>query len=304
MPELPEVETTVRGLRNKIIGRKIKDVWTDWPKYFKNSSEREFKNCVIGRKIKDVYRSGKNILFELSEGKMMLVHMKMTGHFLIGRWERRKNVDEVYNKKWEDQKWVPENQKGNMIDSKNRFIRLIFYLDNNQMLALSDLRRFAKVLCGKKRDILNSDDLDLGVDPLSKDFSFEKFKNILTKRRKRIKSLLMDQKVITGIGNIYSDEVLWRAKIHPLTPANKIKEDKVRVLYQEIISILKKAVKLGGTSIDDFRDPEGVKGRYGRELDIYQKEGEGCERCGTEIKRIKISSRSARFCPNCQNKKS
>src|SRR6056297_287294 len=253
MPELPEVETTVRGLRNKIIGRKIKGVWTDWPKYFKNSSKEEFKDCVIGEKIEGIERKGKNILFILSKEKILLVHMKMTGHFLVGKWEERKGVDKVYNKKWEDQKWIPENQEGNMIDSKNRFIRLIFYLDNDQMLALSDLRRFAKVICGAKEEILNSRDLDLGIDPLSKDFSFEAFKNILSNRRKRIKTLLMDQKIISGIGNIYSDEVLWRAKIHPLTPSNEIEEDKVRVLYQEIIKILRRAVKLGGTSTDDFR---------------------------------------------------
>jgi len=112
----------------------------------------------------------------------------------------------------------------------------------------------------------------------------------------------MNQEVISGIGNIYSDEALWKAEIHPLTPADEINEKKLKSLYKEIKEILKKAIKLKGTSIDDYRVPGGDKGKYGEELLVYQRDGESCPRCGKEIERIKIGNRSARFCSKCQKK--
>jgi formamidopyrimidine-DNA glycosylase len=303
MPELPEVETTVRGLKNKIIGRKIDNIWTDWPKYFKDKTEKEFKKCVVGKTVKKVERKGKNILIYLSGDIILLVHQKMSGHFLIGKWIRNKNFKNIKdNEIWKNEKWIPEDLGSKFGDKKNKFIRLVFFLDNGDMLALSDLRRFAKVICGKKDNILNSKHLNLGPDPLNKEFKFSDFKKILKSKNKKIKNLLLDQKLISGIGNIYSDEALWRAKIHPLILSGKISDKKIKVLYEEIKKILKKGIKLKGTSIDDFRDVLGNKGKYGNELLVYQRDGEKCFRCGKKIEKIKVGSRSTRFCPKCQKK--
>ena len=314
MPELPEVETTVRGLKKEIIGRKIINVWTDWPNYFKKpTTKTAFSKCVVGWKIEDVYRKGKNVLIELSPpaskqtrhgagNKILLIHQKMSGHLLVGKWRIKSEAGRVDDEKWKNEKWIPSPFRGTITDPRNRFIRLIFFLDDGRMLALSDLRRFAKALCGTKNEILNSSHLKLGLNPLGTDFSFEKFKEVIEGKKARIKTFLMNQSVISGIGNIYSDEMLWKARIHPLTPINKIDNRKLRDLYKAIKSVLKKSVRLRGTSIDDYRDSKGRKGKYERELIVYQRDGEPCPRCGEKIKKTKIGGRTARFCPKCQSR--
>lgn len=315
MPELPEVETTVRGLNKKIIGKKIKDVWTDWPKYFKkgpkranhiSKSEKEFLLCVKGEEIVGVRRIGKNIIIELSNEKALLIHQKMSGHLLVGRWKRVDgdfDAPSEVSEKWEDETWVPNTDyESHLWNEKNRFIRLIFFLDDGEMLALSNLRRFAKVLCGGKREILELPDIvELGPDPLSPDFNVDDFKNLFVGRRGRIKSLLLNQKFLSGVGNIYSDEILWRVRVHPLTAADRLKEKDLENMYDALVDVLKKAVQLEGTSIDDYRRPDGVKGGFEKELDVYFQEGKECPRCGDEIERIKVGSRSARLCPTCQS---
>lgn len=313
MPELPEVETTVRGLNKKIIGSTIEEIWTDWPKYFKkgskdsdhlSKSEQRFRNCVRGEEIIGVRRIGKNIVIELSNEKALLVHQKMSGHLLVGEWKEVPDdwtAPEGISKKWEGEEYIPVAPEDSYLwNEKNRFVRLIFFLDEG-MMALSDLRRFAKVLCGKKEEVLNISDItDLGPEPLEPDFNASDFKKLIKGRRGRIKSLLLNQKFISGVGNIYADEALWMSKIHPLTKANKISSSQLEDLYNSIVSVLKKAVQMKGTSIDDFREPDGSKGGFEDELEAYHQDGEECSRCGTEIKKIKVGSRSAHFCPSCQ----
>lgn len=317
MPELPEVETTVRGLNKKIIGSKIKDIWTDWPKYFKkgskdsnhlSKSEKEFLKCVKGEEVIGVRRIGKNVIIELSNKKAVLAHQKMSGHLITGKWKKPKKDWEPpkeVSKKWESEEYIPDAPYGSYLwNEKNRFVRLIFFFKDGSMMALSDLRRFAKVLCGKKEDILNISDIkDLGPEPLDPDFDSEDFKKLFKGRRGRIKSLLLNQKFLSGVGNIYSDEALWMSKIHPETKADKLTNEELSSLYDSIVKILKKAVQLKGTSIDDYREPDGSKGRFEDELEVYHQEGEECSRCGTKIDRIKVGARSAHFCPKCQNKK-
>lgn len=301
MPELPEVETIVRGLNRKIIGRKIVNIWTDWPKYFRSKGESSFRRVVLNKKIKKVSRKGKNILLELDRDYLVLIHQKLSGHLLVGHWEKPLKIMNLPDK-WRGQKWVPSFSKNlKLWNEKNRFIRLIFFLDNDRMLALSDLRRFAKVLSGSKEEIINLDDLaSLGPDPIDNDFNFKKFKDLFLGKKGKIKQVILNQGFISGIGNIYADEALWSSKIHPLVDIHDLKEHQLRSLYLSIRRILKKAIKLKGTSIDDFRDVLGNKGRYGELLNAYQREKRPCKRCKTLIKRIKINNRSARFCPKCQ----
>ena len=307
MPELPEVETIARGLNRDLRGRKILGLWTDWPKYFKlHKSEAAFRRHVIKKKITGVTRRAKNVLIHLKEGSgkehLMLIHQKMSGHLMIGKWQRanRKLIAKL-REEWQNQKWIPVVTRGPLADPKNRFIRLIFFLDNGEMLALSDLRRFAKAICGPKEEILSLSELaNLGPEPLERSFTYGKFLGALGSEKREIKQVLLDPYIISGIGNIYTDEILWTSKIHPRRKTNYLKNSEKKIIYTSIKKILKRAVRLRGTSIDDYRDHKGKKGSYNLVRLVYQREGEPCKRCGTKIVRIKISNRSAHLCPKCQ----
>jgi len=289
MPELPEVETTVKGLQKKVLNRTFLDVWTDVEKLVKKPESLEkFKKLIKGKKIKKIWRRGKNIIFDLSNDYSLLVHQKMTGHLLVGNWKIKKG------------KWI-SLKKGPLEDPMNRFLHLIFWLDNGKQLALSDLRKFAKVELQKIEKLKKSKSFQkLGYEPLSKDFTFKKFKEVIKGKKGRIKQILMDQTVIAGIGNIYSDEILWRAKIHPFKDVLKLKEKELKELYKNIRKVLKKAIELQGESISDYRTPTGEKGRFDKLRKVYRREGEKCSRCGATIKRVKLGGRSAHFCPHCQ----
>jgi len=287
MPELPEVETTIRDLKNKVLKRTFIDVWTDFPKIVKKpKSFAEFKKEIKNRKIEKIWRAGKNIIFDLSGNLSLLIHQKLTGHLLYGKWKLEKG------------KWQAEN--GPLKDDPmNRFLHLIFWLDNNRQLALSDLRKFAKVELWGKEDLKNSKGFQsLGTDALK--ISFEKFKGNLKKKKGKIKQVLMDQTVISGIGNIYSDEILFAAKVHPLRQIQELREEDFRNIYQVMGKILKKAIELQGESISDYRTLSGEKGGFDKLRRVYRREGETCFRCGTKIKRVKIGGRSAHYCSKCQ----
>jgi len=287
MPELPEVETTVRDLRKIILGRKIEDVWSDFPKMIKRPKTLgQFKKEIIGKKIQKIWRRGKNIIFELSQGKALLLHQKLTGHLLYGTWDIKHGT------------WKPK-EKGPLEEKINTYIHLLFVLDNGKMLALSDLRKFAKVELWDKKE-LGEELKDLGLEPLEKSFIFQKFKGCLKEKRGKVKQVLMDQTVIAGIGNIYSDEILFEAKIHPFKEIEKLSDKEFKRIYQATRKILSKAVEAKGESISDYRTLSGEKGGFDPLRKVYRREGEKCSRCDTNIKRIKLAGRSAYFCPKCQ----
>lgn len=283
------METTVSELNRKINGLKIKDVWTDTAKMVKKPSNfNNFRKEIIGRKIENVKRRGKNILFNLSDGKTLLVHQKMTGHLLVGKWK-------LIEGKWQSIKRGPLGEK------TNSYIHLMLYLTEDRMLALSDLRKFAKILLVDSKDLKNLKDIkNLGPEPLAKDFTFKEFKKALEGRRGKIKQVLMNQEVIVGIGNIYSDEILFEAKIHPFRETQKLKEKELKDIYQATKKILKKAIRAKGTSIDEYRTTSGQEGGYQKIRKVYRREGQKCPVCKTAIERRKIGGRSAHFCPQCQ----
>ncbi|MDO8574711.1 MAG: DNA-formamidopyrimidine glycosylase [bacterium] len=305
MPELPEVQTIVNDLNKKVVGLTITDVWTDWPKYFRRSKGGfdGFKKEIKNKKILRVWRLGKNIIFDISgglpakpvakgagrRGKKILIHQKMTGHLLVGKWQLENN------------KWVVA-EKGLLAERVNGYIHVMFWLSGGKMLALSDLRKFAKVLVIDEKDFKNLEDVkNIGPNPLKPGFQFYEFKSLIIKKRGVIKKVLMDQNVISGIGNIYADDILFTAKIHPLKKVEKLSEKELKTIFSATLTILKKAVKLRGTSTSDYRDTAGKKGGYGNIRLVYQREGEKCpNKCGGIIKRIKIGNRSAHFCPACQ----
>lgn len=296
MPELPEVQTTVNGLNNEVAGLSIKNVWTSYnsvfhagkdniknPKYF-----LFFKKNVIGTKIQRAERVGKNILIQLSTGYTILAHMKMTGHFMYGKYKKS------------GQSWVPEDVKSPLSDPFNRHIRLIFELSNGRHLAFSDTRKFAKVFIFESKNKKDIPDISLiGPDPLSKDFTVGKLMSQIAKHpRWKIKQALLDQEIIAGIGNIYSDEMLWGAGIHPLSLVSKIPKEKMISLHKAMKKVLKKGLDFGGDSMSDYRNIHGLPGKFQHKHNVYRKAGEKCPKNdGGIIQRILVGSRNGHFCP-------
>ncbi len=301
MPELPEVHTTVLGLNRKLKNLSITDVWSSYNSSFhagkKNIKDvhyfKDFKLAVVGGKFLKAQRRGKNILISLSNNHTILIHMKMTGHLLYGHYS--------FNKK--KNTWIT-TEKGPLEDPFNQHIRLVFTLSNEKHLAFSDMRKFAKVFVFPTKEIgLHPDLAEIGSEPLEKSFTLEKFKERLTLRPNwPIKQTLLDQGVIAGIGNIYSDEMLWASGIHPLSKTSKIPPPFLQNLYKEMRNVLEKGINFGGDSESDYRNIDGEIGQFQNKHHAYRHTGEVCAkpRCGGIIERRKIGSRSAHFCPTHQ----
>ena len=298
------MQTIVNDLNRKVVGRRITGVWFDWPKMLKDPLDQQrnkvahkhaavFEKVIKGKKILGIRRRAKNLLFALSDNLMMLIHLKMTGHLLVGKWKvKREKRKEIV---------IPLEPKEAIIDPYNGYIHLIFYLDNGKMLAFSDLRKFGKVILGTKEQIEHLPEIEkLGPEPLDRSFKLEKFVKLIKSEKRKIKQVLMDQEVIAGIGNIYSDDILWKARIYPLKPANKLSPKELREIWKAMHEVLQKGLKLRGTSISDYRDTAGKEGSYDKVRLVYQREGESCPRCRIAIKRIKLGGRSAHYCPTCQ----
>lgn len=281
MPELPEVQTTVNGINKRVLGRKIVKIETSYKSTYHKGKDNIknpkflslFKKRVRGKKIIKAERRAKNILINLSGDETILVHMKMTGHF-------------VYD--------YPDYP----------FTRLSFQLDNGKSLSLSDMRKFAKVTLIKTSELDSSLHLaNLGPEPLEKKFQFPQFKSQIMRRPKgKIKQVLLDQSLISGIGNIYGDEVLWRAGVHPLSQTDKIPDKNLKEMFKALKITLKKGIDLGGDSVSDYRNIEGKKGEFQEHHRAYQRTGLTCSKsgCGGKIRRVVVGARSAHYCDKHQ----
>jgi formamidopyrimidine-DNA glycosylase len=300
MPELPEVETVVRDLKRKVVGATIVAVWTDWPKAIKDPQAQSrtavsrravnrFVKTIREKKILDVKRKGKNILIYLSGDMLLLIHQKMTGHLLLGRWD------------FQGGRAVGVSPQAIVEDSYNHHVHLIFFLHDGRQLGLSDVRKFAKVLLGTTSTIEALPELaKLGPDALDPELSLARFAARIAKQRRPIKQVLMDPAVVAGIGNIYADDILWRARIHPKRRAATLQDAEVERMFKAMREVLTRAVQLRGTSTSDFRDTDGLEGGYTEHRLVYQRHGQPCGRCGCLIERIVLGGRSAHFCPWCQ----
>jgi len=291
MPELPEVETIVRQLNKDLKGEVIDDLWTDSPNNLKGNFKIEkVRSLIKNRQILKTERKGKNILIFFDQNLILWIHLKLTGHLLVGNFEYTNN------------QWKPKT-KGALLDPQNRFLHWVFSLKSGKKLVLSDMRKFAKIVLLATEDLKQAKDLnDLGIDPLSLEFHQKKLEEILSQARGDIKKVLMNQKSISGIGNIYANEILWEAKINPFQKAKELKKEEIKRLFQAIRKILALAIRYQGTSAKDeaYRNLDGEKGSYAKFLKVYQKEGEPCSHCGTLIKRVKNQGRSTFYCPQCQ----
>jgi len=282
MPELPEVTTTTKGLQKVLPGLIIRDVWTDLAKknqplkQFKETIKNEsfykkFKNDVVGLKVISVERRAKNILINLNSDKTILIHLKMTGHIIYGKY--------IYDKEKNPPAggWSPhKSERVALYDPYNRFIHVVFTLSNGKQFVMCDSRKFGKVTILNTKQAHETIHLKgIGPEPLDKNFAFEKFaQSIKTKKSGSLKTILMDQSVIAGIGNIYSDEMLWMASIHPESNPQKGPSKELKSIYIEMRDVLNKGIDFGGDSMSDYRDIDGKRGNFQNHHNVYRKKGE------------------------------
>jgi len=271
MPELPEVEMVVRGLRAPLVGHTIERMWYDWDRSIGLPAPNEFESRVAGQQIKGLWRRAKFVVIELDHD-LLLVHLRMTGRLYVTENDAEHDADQ----------WV----------------HVKFGLDGGKELRFSDLRKFGKVyLTDQIEDVTGN----IGPEPLDDDFSAAVLQQRLQGRRKIIKSLLLDQTFVAGIGNIYADEALHRAKIHPTRPSNRLSEDEVKRLHSSLRAALLDGIQYEGASITWYRKPDGSAGNSQKHFYVYGQEGELCKTCGqAHITKIRVAQRGTHFCPNCQ----
>lgn len=280
MPELPEVETVRRGLEKYLIGHKIVEIQINHPQVFTG----EVKNAR-GAKIKKVRRFAKVLVIDLSSGFSFIIHIKLTGQ-LIYRGPNLKGK-------------VSISKKVSALGGKHTHI--IFKLDRGGILYYNDIRRFGWIKLIKTSEVETSNFISkLGPEPF-KDLDFSKFKSIISKYKTPIKQVLMDQEKIAGIGNIYANDGLWMAKIHPQRPANSLSASDEKKLFEAIITVLKRGIESGGASELSFVHADGTDGSYQNYFLVYGKQGQLCQHCKKEkINKFKLGGRGTYFCPKCQ----
>ncbi len=279
MPELPEVETIARELRPLVVGALIREVWFDWPRAVKHPTPDRFSEELRGREILDVARRAKWLVITLSGDGVLALQVKMTGQLHL----------------------VPAGTE------HDRHVHLRFELADGRWLLLRDVRKFARAGLYRRDEagrVLGADEVaDLfaehGPEPLDDDFTLRAFRRILRRRKGRLKPLLLDQSFVAGIGNIYADEALWRARLHPLRAAASLHPDDERRLYQAVRAVLTEAIERRGSSIDDYISLEGEGGMQ-HYLNAYGRTGKPCPRCGRPTRRIVLGARGTHFCSWCQ----
>ncbi|MFH0834306.1 MAG: bifunctional DNA-formamidopyrimidine glycosylase/DNA-(apurinic or apyrimidinic site) lyase [Patescibacteria group bacterium] len=272
MPELPEVETQVRDLQ-VLVGHKILEIATDTPKSFSPKFEI-FRQKIRDQKILAISRRAKFLVFELSKNLKMVVHFRMTGHFLLA-----KNS-------------VP----------LEKCIRHFFKISGGIVLQFSDIRKFGTLELLEKNSVSRSL-AKLGIEPFAADFTFSKFQKIIRKRKGKLKAFLLDQKNIVGIGNIYADEICFGARLHPASEIQNLSATDLKNIFREIKKQLKKGIRNRGTTIGEYVDTRGEHGKNQHSLMAYKRHSLDCKICGTKMQKTKIVQRTTSFCPKCQKMK-
>jgi formamidopyrimidine-DNA glycosylase len=272
VPELPEVETIRRQLAPALEGRRIEDVAVLDGRWCDPAPPEAVEDALRGRAIERVGRRGKYLILSLEDDVHLVMHLRMTGNLLLT----------------EDEEDPP-------------YLRVSIRLDDGRRLLFVDVRRF-----GTGDVLLGSDalaeyfDSRLGVEPLSTDFTAEALRALARGRKQPVKAFLLNQERIAGVGNIYADEALWRARIHPLRPVGKLKRDQIEALRAGVVDSLQLGIDSKGASIDDYRHVDGAEGSFQDRFVVYSRAGEPCPRCGTPIEKLRAAGRGTYVCPNCQ----
>lgn len=303
MPELPEVEYTARQLRASIVGVTIQEVHVFWERTIGYPDWHDFCAEIVGRSIEGVRRRGKFLLLDLSGNCFLSIHRRMTGNFMLlpPGWQIETSLRETDPAAWKTRgpTFLPPDTQENSYSRETAYCRVCFDLGDGRRLLYTDPRKFGRIeLWPREREdeALNG----LGPEPLGEAFTVEQFAGELAQRKSGIKQVLLDQSVVAGIGNIYADEALFYARIHPLRRANSLGSTEVELLHKGIVEVLTLGIEHGGTSFNDYRDLWGEAGDNFNHVRVYQQDGKPCVRCGTLIERSVIAQRSAHFCPTCQ----
>ncbi|HEX7363901.1 MAG TPA: DNA-formamidopyrimidine glycosylase [Dehalococcoidia bacterium] len=267
MPELPEVETIKNELSPQVIGRRFTEVTVCDAKPVKQPPADEFRRKLIGQSIYGLKRRGKYLIFRLSGGNKLVIHLKMTGALLLN----------------------PKQPDG--------YARVIFHLNDGRRLVFTDRRRLGAMWLLKDEQAVTG---KLGPEPLDKEFTVETLAERLHKRQAPIKAVILDQGFIAGIGNMYADEALFAAKIHPLRKANSLSPQEIQNLHKGIVDVLESAIDSKGASIDTYKRPDGRLGTAHDNFRVAHRVGKPCPICGTTIQRLAIRNRGSYFCPRCQ----
>ena len=293
MPELPEVETIRRQLEPEVVGRTITEVEVLDERWTRPLPPKPLVDLVEGREILAAERRGKYLILRLESEVALVMHLRMTGNLLLSRAEGVADL-------MEPDRLGPERMYESEPDL--RHLRARMGLDDGSELLFTDARRFghAVALVGPEADEYFA--ARLGLEPLTGELTSEALCELAAGRTAPLKSFLLSQKGIAGIGNIYADEALFRAELHPLSPAGSMRPEHCEALRDAIVETLEVALDHGGSSIDDYRDARGERGSMQDEFLIHTREGEECMRCGTEIRRIVVGGRSTYFCPGCQTR--
>jgi formamidopyrimidine-DNA glycosylase len=274
VPELPEVETIRQRLEPRLVGRRFERVEIADPRLTRPEPPEAVASALTGERVVSLGRRGKYLVFGFESGRHLLVHLRMTGN-------------------------VQHPAEGGFEADPHR--RAVVRLDDGSDVAYRDVRRFGTWT------LLEPDELDeylaarrLGGEPLERGFTTRKLAAVLANRRAPVKTTLLDQRAAAGIGNIYADEALWRARIHPLRPAGSLRADEIAALRKGIRKALEMGIARQGATLRDYRDPEGRRGRMQDDFRVYGRAGEPCHRCGTPIEKIRAAGRGTWYCPACQ----
>lgn len=263
MPELPEVENIVRHLRPKIVGKKIVKIEVNEPRLFRDHRDiGEVQRAVVGERIVDCRRTGKNIFIDLTGGKSLTLHLMMTGRLLLDPAE------------------------------SSPYDRVRFVLSGGTGLIFNDIRKFGRCRLVRREEKI------CGEDALK--ISFAKFRENIVRRKVPLKSVLLNQSVVAGIGNIYADEILWDAGVHPQKSPQELTEKETKKIFVSMKRILNRAIASGGTTFRNYQKPDGSPGKYFALRNVYQREGERCKRDGGIIIKIKLGGRATHYCPKHQ----
>ena len=273
MPELPEAETIARGLNSVLPGRVVRRVEVVREDVV-HGSVRLFARAVAGREFRGVGRRGKNVVFTFVDSTRLVVNLGMSGRFMTGMDSGTK--------------------------PRSTHPAVVFHLEDGGRMIYDDVRRFGRLMAVPATEWTRWS-RGLGPEPLARSFTAARLRRILARSRSPVRSLLLDQPRVAGVGNIYAVEALWFARIHPRTPAHEIGTAAAARLHRALRRVLRSAIRAGGTTLRNYRDANGNEGRFGRALHAYGREGEPCTRCGTPIERIVFGGRSAFCCPRCQD---
>jgi len=305
MPELPEVEYTARQLRASVIEATIREARVFWERTIRHPQMPDFLAEIVGRRIEGVRRRGKFLLLDLSGDLFLSIHRRMTGNFLLlpPGWEIDTGLRESDPVTWKTR--GPDFHPPVAADiyisysRETSYCRVCFVLADGRHLLFTDPRKFGRIeLWPSAQEAVVF--ADLGPEPLSDAFTVERFTEALVGRRTGIKQTLLDQGVVAGIGNIYADESLYYACIHPARRADSLTSSEIHLLHEGIVAVLTLGIEHGGTSFNDYRDLWGQAGQNYNHMRVYHQEGKPCNRCDTLIERIVIAQRSTHFCPRCQ----